>query len=85
MPSWDIFEKQSDAYKNQVLPPAVKSRVSVEEAATLGWDRYVGPSGKMIGMHSFGASAPAKDVQKKFGFTVEHVVEAAREAIVQSK
>jgi transketolase len=85
MPSWDIFEKQSDAYKNQVLPPAVKARVSVEEAATLGWDRYVGPAGIIIGMHSFGASAPAKDVQKKFGFTVEHVVEAARKAIAQSK
>jgi transketolase len=85
MPSWDIFEKQTDGYKNQVLPPTVKARVSVEEAATLGWDRYVGPSGKIIGMHSFGASAPAKDVQKKFGFTVEHVVEAAREAIAQSK
>jgi transketolase len=85
MPSWDIFEKQSDAYKNQILPPAVKARVSVEEAATLGWDRYVGPAGTIIGMHSFGASAPAKDVQKKFGFTVEHVVEAAREAIAQSK
>ena len=85
MPSWDIFEKQTDGYKNQVLPPTVKARVSVEQAATLGWDRYVGPSGKIIGMHSFGASAPAKDVQKKFGFTVEHVVEAAREAIAQSK
>jgi transketolase len=85
MPSWDIFEKQSDAYKNQVLLPSVKARVSVEEAATLGWDRYVGPTGKIIGMHSFGASAPATDVQKKFGFTVEHVVQAAREAIAQSK
>jgi transketolase len=85
MPSWDLFEKQGDAYKNQVLPPAVKARVSVEQASTLGWDRYVGPSGKIIGMHSFGASAPAKDVQKKFGFTVEHVVEAVREAIAQSK
>ena len=85
MPSWDIFEKQTEGYKNQVLPPTVKARVSVEQAATLGWDRYVGPSGKMIGMHSFGASAPIKDVQKKFGFTVEHLVEAAREAIAQSK
>jgi transketolase len=85
MPCWDIFEKQTDAYKNQVLPPTVRARVSVEEAATLGWDRYVGPSGKMVGMHSFGASAPAKDVQKKFGFTVENVVQAAREAIAQSK
>ncbi|MGO9124576.1 MAG: transketolase [Terriglobales bacterium] len=85
MPSWDIFEGQSDAYKDQVLPPAVKARVSVEQASTLGWSKYAGPSGKIIGMHSFGASAPAKDVQKKFGFTVEHVVEAAHEAIAQSK
>ena len=85
MPSWDIFEKQTDAYKNQVLPPAVKARVAVEQAATLGWSTYTGPSGKMIGMHSFGASAPAKDVQRKFGFTVEHVVTAAREAIAQSR
>ena len=85
MPSWDIFEKQNDAYKNQVLPPTVKARVSVEEASTLGWSKYVGPTGTMIGMHSFGASAPAKDVQKKFGFTVEHVVQAARDAIAQSK
>jgi transketolase len=85
MPSWDIFEKQSEAYKSQVLPPAVKARVSVEEASTLGWSKYVGTNGKMIGMHSFGASAPAKDVQKKFGFTVDNVVEAAREVIAQSK
>jgi len=85
MPSWSIFEEQDEAYKTQVLPPAVKARVSVEQAATLGWDRYVGPGGIMIGMHTFGASAPAKDVQKKFGFTVEHVVEAARQAIAQSK
>jgi transketolase len=85
MPSWDIFEKQSDAYKNQVLPPAVKARVSVEEASMLGWSKYVGPNGTVIGMHSFGASAPAKDVQKKFGFTVEHVVQAARDTIAQSK
>jgi len=85
MPSWDIFEKQSAEYKNQVLPPSVKARVSVEAAATLGWDRYVGASGKMVGMHTFGASAPIKDLMKKFGFTVEKVAEAAREAIRQSK
>ena len=85
MPSWDIFEKQSDDYRNQVLPHGVKARVSVEAAATLGWDRYVGPTGKMLGMHSFGASAPIKDVMKKFGFTVDKVVAAAREAIAQSK
>jgi len=85
MPSWDLFEKQSDDYKAQVFPPDVKARVSVEQAATLGWDRYVGPYGKMIGMHTFGASAPIKDLQKKFGFTVENVVAAAHETIAQAK
>ena len=85
MPSWCIFEKQSDEYKRQVLPPAVKARVSVEAASTFGWSQYVGPNGKMIGMHSFGASAPIKDVLKKFGFTTDTVVEAARQAIAQSK
>jgi len=85
MPSCDIFEKQSDEYKKQVLPPAVKARVSVEAASTFGWERYVGPTGKMVGMHSFGASAPIKDLMKKFGFTPDRVVEAAREAIAQSK
>jgi len=85
MPSWGIFEAQSDEYKRQVLPPAVKARVSVEAAATFGWSQYVGPTGKMIGMHSFGASAPIKDVLKKFGFTTEKVIEAAREAIALSK
>jgi len=85
MPSWDIFEKQSEEYKEQVLPPSVTARVSVEAASTFGWERYVGPRGKMVGMHSFGTSAPLKDVLKKFGFTAEKVAEAAREAIHQSK
>lgn len=85
IPSWGIFEAQSDEYKNQVLPPAVKARVSVEAASTFGWAQYVGPTGKMIGMHRFGASAPIKDVLKKFGFTPEKVIEAAREAMAQSK
>jgi len=85
MPSWDIFEKQPESYKQQVLPPDVKARVSVEQAATLGWSKYVGPTGKMVGMHTFGASAPLKDLLKKFGFTTEKVVEAARAAIAQSK
>jgi transketolase len=85
MPSWDIFEKQSAEYKNQVLPPTVKARVSVEAASTFGWSQYVGPTGKMIGMHRFGASAPIKDLLKKFGFTPDKVVEAARAAIAQSK
>jgi transketolase len=85
MPSWGIFEAQSDEYKKQVLPPTVKARVSVEAAATLGWSQYVGPTGKIIGMRRFGASAPIKDLLKKFGFTTEKVVEAARETIAQSK
>jgi len=85
MPSFDIFEKQSDAYKKQVLPPEVKARVSVEAGATLGWDRYVGPTGKTIGMHTFGASAPLKDLLQKFGFVPEKVVEAALQAIAELK
>src|ERR1700678_1134899 len=85
MPSWDIFEAQSDEYKRQVLPPEVKARVSVEAASTFGWSQYVGPTGKMIGMHRFGASAPIKDLLKKFGFTPDKVIEAARQAIASSK
>jgi transketolase len=85
MPSWDIFEKQSDDYKKQVLPPAVKARVSVEAASTFGWSQYVGPTGKAVGMHRFGASAPIKDLLKKFGFTSEKITVAAREAIALSK
>jgi transketolase len=81
MPSWELFEKQDAAYKESVFPAAVTARVSVEMAATLGWDRYVGPKGKMIGMHSFGASAPLKDVLKKFGFLTENVVAAAKQVL----
>jgi transketolase len=78
MPSWELFEQQSRAYRDSVLPPEVTARVSVEQASMFGWERYVGPTGAMIGMATFGASAPLKDLQRKFGFTVEHVVEAAR-------
>lgn len=85
MPSWELFEQQDDAYKKSVLLPAVKARVSVEMASTLGWERYVGMTGEMLGMHRFGASAPLKDLLKKFGFTAEAVVEAARRAIANSK
>ncbi len=85
MPSWEIFEKQDQAYKDSVLPPSVSARVSVEMAATQGWDRYVGPKGQMVGMHSFGASAPWKDLQKHFGFTTEAVVSAAKRAIAAAK
>jgi transketolase len=78
MPSWELFELESQAYRDAVLPPDVTARVSVEQASTFGWERYVGSSGTRIGMVTFGASAPLKELQKKFGFTVDHVVEAAR-------
>jgi transketolase len=85
MPSWEIFERQDQAYKDSVLPPAVKARVSVEMATTFGWAKYVGMSGASIGMHSFGESAPLKSLLKHFGFTVEHVVAAAKEQIKAAK
>jgi transketolase len=81
MPSWYLFEQQDAAYKESVLPAAVTARVSIEMAATLGWDRYIGPKGKAIGMHSFGASAPLKDLLKKFGFGPEQVVAAAKQLL----
>jgi transketolase len=81
MPCWEIFEQQDAAYKESVLPSGVTARVSVEMAATLGWERYTGSKGRNIGMHSFGASAPLKDLLKHFGFTVDHVVAEARSAI----
>jgi transketolase len=84
MPSWDLFERQSQAYRDSVIPPDVTARVSVEEASTFGWSRYVGPMGESIGMHTFGASAPLKDLQRKFGFTPERVVAAARAQLAQA-
>jgi transketolase len=84
MPSWEIYEKQDAAYKESVLPSAVTARVSVEMAATLGWDRYVGPKGRAMGMHRFGASAPLKDLLKFFGFTVDTVVAEARKVLGQT-
>jgi len=81
MPSWDIFEQQDAAYKESVLPSSVTARVSVEMAATFGWERYVGLKGRKIGMHRFGASAPLKDLLKFFGFTADAVVAEARKAI----
>ena len=77
MPSWDVFEQQPQAYRDAVLPPAVTARVAIEQASTFGWERYVGRGGAVIGMHTFGASAPLKALQQDFGFTVEHVVAAA--------
>ena len=84
MPSWELFEKQSPEYRASVLPDNVTARVSVEQASTLGWDRYVGPGGRAIGMHTFGTSAPLKEVQKKFGFLSDTVVTAAREVLTAS-
>jgi transketolase len=73
MPSWELFAKQDQAYKDKVLPPTVVHRVAIEMASTFGWERYVGLQGKVIGMHSFGTSAPLKDLLKRFGFTQENV------------
>ncbi len=83
MPSWEIFESQPKEYRDAVLPPAVKARVSVEQASTFGWERYVGTTGRMIGMKTFGASAPIKDLQKKFGFDPGNVVAAAKEQLAR--
>jgi transketolase len=84
MPSWEIFEyycSKHPEYREQVLPAQVSARVSVEQASTFGWGEYVGPQGKRIGMKTFGASAPLKELQKKFGFTVEAIVQAAKEVL----
>ena len=81
MPSWDIFESQPREYRDKVLPPEVKARVAIEQASTFGWERYVGTSGRIIGMHTFGASAPLKELQKKFGFEPDQIVAAAKEQL----
>ena len=85
MPSTDIFDKQDDAYKNSVLPPDVAARVSVEAASVFGWERYVGLQGAIIGMTTFGGSAPAKDLYRKFGITTDHVIQAARDVLARAK
>jgi len=81
MPSWDIFENQAQEYRESVLPARVKARISVEQASTFGWERYVGAEGRVIGMKTFGASAPLKELQKKFGFEPEQVVAIARQML----
>jgi transketolase len=78
MPCWEIFDHQTEEYRNSVLPPNVKARVAVEQASTLGWERYVGNSGYVVGMKTFGASAPLKELQRKFGFEPDQVVAAAK-------
>ncbi len=81
MPSWELFDRQSQEYRDRVLPPAVAARVAVEQASTFGWARFVGTDGEVIGMHTFGASAPLKELQQKFGFTPDRVLAAAKEQL----
>jgi transketolase len=85
MPSWELFEQQDPAYRESVLPAAVTARVAVEQASTFGWERYAGPQGAIIGMHTFGASAPLKELQRKFGFTPDQVAAAARRVAGKGK
>jgi transketolase len=81
MPSWEIFDHQPQEYRDSVLPPNVKARIAVEQGSTLGWERYVGESGLVIGMKTFGASAPLKELQRKFGFHPERIAAAAEELL----
>jgi transketolase len=85
MPSWELFEKQSPEYRDRVLPPTVAARVAVEAASGFGWAQYAGAGGAILAMQTFGASAPLQQLQQKFGFTVEHVVAAAREQIARTR
>ncbi len=81
MPSWELFEHQPQEYQDEVLPPRVTARVAVEQASTFGWERYIGRSGRIIGMKTFGASAPLKELQRKFGFEPDQVASAAKELV----
>jgi transketolase len=85
LPCWELFDRQPQDYRDQVLPPSVKARVAVEQASTLGWDRYVGDGGAIIGMHTFGASAPLKQLLTRFGFTPDHVAELARDRVAAAR
>jgi len=85
MPSWELFDDQDREYRDSVLPPRVKARVSVEEASDFGWTKYTGIEGESIGIKTFGASAPLKQLLKEFGFTADHVVAAAKEQIIRHK
>jgi transketolase len=85
MPSWDIFEHQTQEYRDAVLPPHVKARVAVEQASTFGWERYVGGSGCVIGMKTFGASAPLEELQRKFGFEPDQIVTVAKDLLVRNQ
>jgi transketolase len=81
MPSWELFERQTQDYRDSVIPPHISARVAVEQASTFGWERFVGARGLIIGMRHFGASAPLKDLQQKFGFTMENVIATAKRVL----
>ena len=81
MPSWELFDRQTQEYRDSVLPPEVTGRVVIEQASSFGWDRWAGTAGEIIAMSTFGASAPLKALQTKFGFTPEAVVAAAKRQI----
>jgi len=83
MPSWELFDRQDEDYRRSVLPPSITARVAIEEASTLGWERYVGTDGAVIGMSTFGASAPLKELLTKFGFTPDAVVARAKDQIAR--
>jgi transketolase len=85
MPSWDIFERETQEYRDSILPPEISARVAIEQASTFGWERYVGPTGQVVGMQTFGASAPLKALQQEFGFTVDNVVAAAKAQLKRMK
>jgi transketolase len=85
IPSWELFDRQDPSYRDSVIPPSVTARVAVEQASTFGWQRFTGPTGALIGMHTFGASAPLKELQHKFGFTPESVVAAAKDQLAKAK
>jgi len=82
MPSWEIFDHQTQEYRDTVLPPHVKARVALEQASSFGWERYVGTGGQLTCMKTFGASAPLKELQRKFGFEPDHVVAATKELLL---
>jgi transketolase len=84
MPSWEIFEHQSQEYRDSVFPPKTTARVAIEQASTFGWERYVGSHGRVIGMTTFGASAPLKELQRKFGFEPGQVIATAKQLLGRS-
>ena len=85
IPCWDLFDAQPQSYKDSVLPPAVKARVSVEAGSKLGWERYVGLDGAIIGLNRFGASAPGEIVMRELGFTPEHIVKVAKSILAGNR